>query len=566
MDFYYILKACFVIVLGTVCGGFIGFWIGLMAATAFAYCVDWFCTHVIYIYGGVLIGGVIGFLLSTILVSLKVSGRIISVTFLSLSLLAWVTAITLNPIIFRLFHPQKWRQQQIQIREKRLKDSALAKAAKNNDILQVERLAKSASSQEREDVAGIAISQNSPQQLRILLDAGVSGSAKNLYGHSLLILAIVQGNPEMVDLLLDHGADPNTYTTQHAAIGLATKKQQVEVVRLFLERADRVQHHNILSSLTEAVRSGNVEIVRLFLQAEISYDSRYLAGVLEIAIWEEHLEIVDLLHKHGATLNLPEREQDNLELWERALEGDRHYVVGTLAALNIVNLGRKHKTPLMMAVKAENIELVKVLLDAGVSVAGTPDDCMKAPLLEAVKQGSTEIVELLLQGGASREGECAYWSLWAANQGDRPDWIALFARYNLDLNATGPSGRTFLMDMAYYGRRSFVEVLIESGADIEGMGNNSSRTALMVASFNGQTGAVEALLAGGAQVNRKTSSGQTALHFAAMNRFKKTEPVRKLLEAGADPNAKTNTGETPLSYARKYENSEIITLLEFGAD
>lgn len=58
----------------------------------------------------------------------------------------------------------------------------------------------------------------------------------------------------------------------------------------------------------------------------------------------------------------------------------------------------------------------------------------------------------------------------------------------------------------------------------------------------------------------KICDGKTPLMFAA--KYGNAEFTRKLLEKGAKKSTKTIKGDTALDYAKKYERSEIIKLLE----
>ena len=62
----------------------------------------------------------------------------------------------------------------------------------------------------------------------------------------------------------------------------------------------------------------------------------------------------------------------------------------------------------------------------------------------------------------------------------------------------------------------------------------------MLASAFGSLDAVRALLAAGADARAVSSSGVTALHWAATN----VEKTRALLDAGADVNAASQLGRT----------------------
>ena len=82
---------------------------------------------------------------------------------------------------------------------------------------------------------------------------------------------------------------------------------------------------------------------------------------------------------------------------------------------------------------------------------------------------------------------------------------------------------------------------------------------LLDAASAGQIGVVKLHLAAGTDVNVKTVSFSTPLHYAAMHGYK--EIAELLIAKGADVSAKNEDDETPLDQAIKYNHTETIDLL-----
>lgn len=80
--------------------------------------------------------------------------------------------------------------------------------------------------------------------------------------------------------------------------------------------------------------------------------------------------------------------------------------------------------------------------------------------------------------------------------------------------------------------RQEIEVLIESGVDVNARGKNGW-TALMLAAQYGASDAIQALIEAGADVNARNSFGSSAV-FIAKN-YGRSEIEQLLLEAGAQP-------------------------------
>ena len=88
---------------------------------------------------------------------------------------------------------------------------------------------------------------------------------------------------------------------------------------------------------------------------------------------------------------------------------------------------------------------------------------------------------------------------------------------------------------------------------------------LLDAASAGQIGVVKLHLAAGTDVNVKTVSFSTPLHYAAMHGYK--EIAELLIDKGADVNGKDDGGVTPLHYAAWNGHKEIVVrLIAEGAD
>jgi hypothetical protein len=104
--------------------------------------------------------------------------------------------------------------------------------------------------------------------------------------------------------------------------------------------------------------------------------------------------------------------------------------------------------------------------------------------------------------------------------------------------------------------------LLAAGADIdEECPGGVTPLAKAVALEPDTRATVELFVGLGADVNRRSTSGWTALHSAAQQG--KREATRALLERGADPAARTAQGQTPLDAARQalQVDPEIVRLL-----
>ena len=206
-------------------------------------------------------------------------------------------------------------------------------------------------------------------------------------------------------------------------------------------------------------------------------------------------------------------------------------------------------SPLLWAAHRSNVEIARALVAAGAAV-DVANDFGITPLLHASRIGDAAMVELLLRSGANParthpEGETPLMA--AARSGSVPAVRLLLTR-GVDVNATETFQKTSaLMWAAAEGHREVVGLLLEAGADPNQQGHVTSLTerhnadhptggftALMLAARNGDADTVRRLVAGGADVNRKNGDDASAAMIAIYNdRF---DLAATLLELGSDAN------------------------------
>lgn len=151
----------------------------------------------------------------------------------------------------------------------------------------------------------------------------------------------------------------------------------------------------------------------------------------------------------------------------------------------------------------------------------------------AAGDGNIEIVKLLLDNGADING--------------------------VDLML----GWTPLMSAANDGHNEIVKLLIKRGADID-IQDTGGYTALIYAATAGETEAAKILIDAGADIDH-ISGGYSALTSAVEQSHPET--AKLLLENNADPDALMKDGQTSLIAAVKNGNIEIVkALLDNGAD
>lgn len=264
-------------------------------------------------------------------------------------------------------------------------------------------------------------------------------------------------------------------------------------------------------------------------------------------------------------------------------------------------------TPLHLAVDAGNLELVKVLLDAGAKVNIAMDDGNTAVRRAAAitnHEGIAWLYSSIRSGrGAttaeSRKAMQAYQKasvLGPEEEAARLAILRLLAERDhsqLDADPNGnmtplhfaacfPNGKAveYLLKQgadpeapavgsrplhfaAIFGNSAVVKALVERKADVNAAQLPAGLRPLHLAVTNGDIATIKLLLDHGAEVNAVTQSGKTALHDATWS----DEIFNLLLERGANPKLEQNDGTTTLHKACHQGSATLVAkLLELHPD
>ncbi len=201
-------------------------------------------------------------------------------------------------------------------------------------------------------------------------------------------------------------------------------------------------------------------------------------------------------------------------------------------------------TPLMMAAKAGDAAVVKLLVDAKSDVV-TPNANGTTPLMFAAGAGNAEALRLLLDRGAAvnavdvTNGQTAL--MFAAAQG-RTEAVRLLLSRKADANAATKVSPIVSMGERYKqktGGKGTREITSEGGrSDINAMGG---MTALLFAAREGHDSVVKALVEGGADINTVSGADDlSAMTTAIING--RLDIAKYLLDQGANPNLHAKTG------------------------
>ncbi len=157
----------------------------------------------------------------------------------------------------------------------------------------------------------------------------------------------------------------------------------------------------------------------------------------------------------------------------------------------------------------------------------------------------------------------------AAETGDLAAMRQLIAA-GTNVNQVNPKGWAPLHFVAYYDSPELVQVLLDSGAEVDLRCGPYGSTPLHLAARQGRTESVRILLDAGADIHAVTGTGDlSALHLAAP--WGSVETVQLLIQHGAELNAVSDRGATALHQAAQGTEpmataAIVAALLDAGAD
>lgn len=293
---------------------------------------------------------------------------------------------------------------------------------------------------------------------------------------SPLLAAIYTNNLDLTVDLLSRGADP----FDEAALFHAVKKNRVDLVGVLISAmsAQKLKPAKGFGTqaLCAAIKNQNLAMIGdLTLVCDMDNLAPddwpiYLSSPLGVAMSQgenQCLPFVQALISQGADLNMVAECCD----------------------------GSRNRTPLLLAIRSGNLEIIQLLVSAGADIHALPKHgVMYTPLQAAIDRGTLEVVQYLLQQGvdvnapaAQNEGRTAL--QMAAQHGFIGIAEVLISKgANVNAPAGMILGRTAFEAAAECGRLEMLMYLVEKGADICSDGGTQYNKSLLLAKASGYTG------------------------------------------------------------------------------
>jgi uncharacterized protein len=436
----------------------------------------------------------------------------------------------------------------------------------------------------------------------LLLHAGANPKAANRDGATPLWLACINGDAPIISALLAAGADAN----EHLPLGrtplmVAARTGNVDAIKVLLDHGADVNAKETLRGTTAlmwAADEGHAPAIQLLVQhgADIkaqsdpaergrgpalgkSNDPRKQVAALGAALAAGIP--TPQLGALGTTSLIPVVPADKRPKGRKG--GAERAADDTDDAAAVFGFGRGRPapkdggglTPLVYAVRSDDLDSVKALLAAGADINQVTGYGW-SPLLVATQNRYYKLGAYLLEHGAD------------VNLANKGGWTPLYLATD-NRNIEGGDYPVRKGDMDHL---DFIKLLLDKGANVNARMKDSTETrtvftnqwldeggatAFLRASQSGDLVLMKLLLAHGADPKIDTNLHVTALQVAAgigwvegityeWSPASTLEAVKMLLDLGLDANAQADTGRTALHGAAHKGRPDVVqVLVDHGA-
>jgi ankyrin repeat protein len=464
-----------------------------------------------------------------------------------------------------------------------------------------------------------AVFRSDKEMVDLLLHAGANAKAANREGSTPLWLASVNGDAAIVGALLNAGAEPN----EHLPLGrtplmAAARTGNVDAIKVLIDHGADVNAKETLRGTTPlmwAADEGHAPAIQVLIDhgADIkarssiaergrgpalgkSNDPRKQVAAQGAALAAgQALDLGDLRAVTEGAKPAPGRGGGRAGAAAAGggrggaapgadASADAAFQGDDAAAAATVFAGRRGQpppkdggalTPLVYAVRADDLDSVKVLLAAGADVNQVTGYGW-SPLLVATQNRYYKLGAYLLEHGAD------------VNLTNKGAWTPLYiATDNRNIESGDYPVRKGDMD-----HLEFIKLLIAHGANVNARMKDSTETRTVFtnqwldengatpflrASQSGDITLMKLLLEHGADPKIATTLNVTALQVAAgigwvegityeWSQESTLQAVKMLLDLGLDPNAQADTGRTALHGAAHKGRSDVVqVLVDHGA-
>lgn len=422
-----------------------------------------------------------------------------------------------------------------------------------------------------------AVFRSDKEMVDLLIRAGANVKAANRDGATPLWLACVNGDAPIVAALLNAGADANEkLPLGRTPLMIASRTGDVEAIKVLLDHGADVNAKESLRGTTPlmwAADEGHAAAIRFLIERGADFRAR--SNMADRGRGADLGPFRPVLGpRAGQVPGVVTPEPPAAVAPRKGASGAAGKAAAPVRRRESVKDGGA-LTPLVYAVRANDLDSVKVLLAAGADVNQTTGYGW-SPLLVATQNRYYKLGAYLLDHGAD------------VNVANKGGWTPLYlATDNRNIEAGDYPVRKGDMDHLDY-----IKLLLEKGANVNARIKDSTETrtvftdqwldengatAFLRASQSGDLILMKLLLAHGADPKIDTVWHVTALQVAAgigwvegvtyeWSEDSTLEAVKMLLDLGLDVNGQADTGRTALhGAAHKGRPAVVQVLVDHGA-
>jgi ankyrin repeat protein len=408
-----------------------------------------------------------------------------------------------------------------------------------------------------------------------LLTAGADANEKLPLGRTPLMVAARTGNVDAIKVLLDHGADVNAKETLRGTTALmwAADEGHAPAIQLLIERGADIKAKSDPAERGRGPALGKSTDPR---KAVAALGAALAAGIPTPQLGAAGTTgLIPVVPKQRGAGRGAGKGAGGAAGADALDQGDDAAATFGFGRGKPAPKDGGGLTPLVYAVRSDDLDSVKALLAAGADINQVTDYGW-SPLLVATQNRFYKLGAYLLDHGAD------------VNLGNKGAWTPLY----LATDNRNIEGGDYPVRKADMDHLDYIKLLIDKGANVNARMKDTTETrtvftnqwldengatAFLRASQSGDIVLMKLLLAHGADPKIDTALHVTALQVAAgigwvegityeWSPASTLEAVKMLLDLGLDPNAQADTGRTALHGAAHKGRPDVVqVLVDHGA-